>query len=46
MMYAEGERDMVMLQHRFGIELADGTKVNEEIVQFNLQCTYLMQTTL
>ncbi|KAI9598555.1 Saccharopine dehydrogenase [Syncephalis fuscata] len=26
MMYEEGERDMVMLQHRFGIELADGTK--------------------
>lgn len=26
MQYAEGERDMVLLQHKFGIELADGTK--------------------
>ncbi|KAI5789052.1 saccharopine reductase [Geopyxis carbonaria] len=26
MQYAEGERDMVMLQHRFEIELADGTR--------------------
>ncbi|RKP09877.1 Saccharopine dehydrogenase [Thamnocephalis sphaerospora] len=26
MMYEEGERDMVMLQHRFEVELADGTK--------------------
>lgn len=27
MQYEEGERDMVMLQHRFEIELADGTRV-------------------
>jgi len=27
MQYGEHERDMVMLQHRFEIELADGTKV-------------------
>lgn len=27
MQYEPGERDMVMLQHRFDIELADGTKV-------------------
>lgn len=27
MMYEEGERDMVMLQHKFGIEYADGSKV-------------------
>ncbi|KAF9382192.1 saccharopine dehydrogenase (NADP+, L-glutamate-forming) [Podila verticillata] len=26
MMYAEGERDMVMLQHKFEIELKDGTR--------------------
>lgn len=26
MQYEEGERDMVMLQHKFGIEHADGTK--------------------
>ncbi|KAF8939980.1 saccharopine dehydrogenase [Dissophora ornata] len=26
MMYAKGERDMVMLQHRFEVELKDGTK--------------------
>lgn len=26
MQYEEGERDMVLLQHKFGIELADGTK--------------------
>ncbi|KAI9193279.1 Saccharopine dehydrogenase [Polychytrium aggregatum] len=26
MQYEEGERDMVMLQHKFGVELADGTK--------------------
>lgn len=26
MQYAEGERDLVLLQHKFGIELADGTK--------------------
>jgi saccharopine dehydrogenase (NADP+, L-glutamate forming) len=26
MQYEEGERDLVLLQHKFGIELADGTK--------------------
>ena len=26
MQYEDGERDMVLLQHKFGIELADGTK--------------------
>ncbi|KIH94578.1 saccharopine dehydrogenase (NADP+, L-glutamate forming) [Sporothrix brasiliensis 5110] len=26
MQYAEGERDLVMLQHKFEVELADGTK--------------------
>ncbi|KAJ3129820.1 hypothetical protein HK098_008054 [Nowakowskiella sp. JEL0407] len=26
MQYGPGERDMVMLQHKFGVELADGTK--------------------
>ena len=26
MQYAECERDLVLLQHKFGIELADGTK--------------------
>jgi saccharopine dehydrogenase (NADP+, L-glutamate forming) len=28
MQYEEGERDMVMLQHRFEIELADGSRVS------------------
>lgn|SRR5690554_3902888 len=28
MQYEEGERDMVMLQHRFEIELKDGTRVS------------------
>lgn len=28
MMYGKGERDMVMLQHKFEVELKDGTKVN------------------
>ena len=27
MLYQPGERDMLMLQHTFGIELADGSKV-------------------
>ena len=27
MQYGPGERDMVMLQHKFDIELADGSKV-------------------
>jgi saccharopine dehydrogenase (NADP+, L-glutamate forming) len=27
MMYGPGERDMVMLQHRFEVELKDGKKV-------------------
>jgi saccharopine dehydrogenase (NADP+, L-glutamate forming) len=26
MQYDEGERDMVMLQHKFGVEWADGSK--------------------
>lgn len=30
MMYKDGERDMVMLQHTFYIEWADGKKVREK----------------
>ena len=29
MLYQPGERDMLMLQHTFGIELADGSKVHD-----------------
>ncbi len=32
MMYAKGERDMVMLQHKFEVELKDGTKVKKKNV--------------
>jgi hypothetical protein len=30
MMYGKGERDMVMLQHKFEVELKDGTKVKKK----------------
>jgi len=29
MMYAKGERDMVMLQHKFEVELKDETRVSQ-----------------
>ena len=35
MMYAKGERDMVMLQHKFEVELKDGTKVRESFSSGN-----------
>lgn len=37
MQYGEKERDMVMLQHRFEIELANGKKVKTRLKRFSKQ---------
>lgn len=41
MQYEEGERDMVVLQHKFEIENKDGSKVRLIVVPSDLSLTYV-----